>query len=532
MAGIKDRLIQFILRGKDDLSPEARKAAKALEDVQSQSQSLRDEFDRAKSARGLAESLKQTQRAAEQAEQALVQNDLQVRELREALNQSPEAAGLAQSLKDAEREGRKLAKQVTALNASLSDHEAAARDAGIDTADLANEEKRLAAELAKAKAAVGDNTDEVRRLENELRKASRAAAQHTSRVDAARAAMSSGAKQVLAFAAAYVSLNAAFGLVQKGLNVVRDGIYKMLETGDKFEGMRTQLEALMGSVEGGERATEWITRFARDTPLRLQDVTEAFTLLKAYGLDPMDGTLQAVTDQSQKLGGGLEKLTGISSALGQAWAKQKLQTEEILQLVERGVPAWQMLAKVTGQTAAKVEELASKGKLGRDVIRQLIEEIGRDAEGAAAANMTRLVGIVSNLRYVFDGFLNRIGESGALDYVKQQLLGVADAIDQMDRDGKLDQLATTLSDAFIEASEWVKRFIGDIADFDLSELSDKASTWLSDLGAKLDDARMRVQLFVAPFTTLFQGLVAGFAAIGLAAVSLAKNMADPFLAAG
>lgn len=532
MAGIKDRLIQFILRGKDDLSPEARKAAKALEDVQSQSQSLRDEFDRAKSARGLAESLKQTQRAAEQAEQALVQNDLQVRELREALNQSPEAAGLAQSLKEAEREGRKLAKQVTALNASLSDHEAAARDAGIDTADLANEEKRLAAELAKAKAAVGDNTDEVRRLENELRKASRASSEYRSRVDAARSAMTSGAKQVLAFAAAYVSLNAAFGLVQKGLNLVRDGIYSMLQTGDQFEGMQTQLTALMGSIEGGEQATEWIKRFTRDTPLQLQDVTEAFTLLKAFGLDPMDGTLQAITDQSEKLGGGMEKLTGISSALGQAWAKQKLQGEEILQLVERGVPVWDLLQKVTGKNTEQLQELSSKGKLGRDVIRDLITEIGKAAEGSAAANMSRLTGIVSNLRDVAADFLDRIAKSGALDYVKQQLLGVADAIDQMDRDGKLDQLATTLSDAFIEASEWVKRFIGDIADFDLSELSDKASTWLSDLGAKLDDARMRVQLFVAPFTTLFQGLVAGFAAIGLAAVTLAKNIADPFLAAG
>ncbi|OWL90134.1 tape measure protein [Halopseudomonas aestusnigri] len=532
MAGIKDRLIQFILRGKDDLSPEARKAAQALEDVQSQSQSLRDEFDRARSARGLAETLKQTQRAAEQAEQALVQNDLQVRELREALNQSPEAAGLAQSLKDAEREGRKLAKQVTALNASLSDHEAAARDAGIDTADLANEEKRLAAELAKAKAAVGDNTDEVRRLENELRKASRASSEYRSRVDAARSAMTSGAKQVLAFAAAYVSLNAAFSLVQKGLNLVRDGIYSMLQTGDQFEGMQTQLTALMGSIEGGEQATEWIKRFTRDTPLQLKDVTEAFTLLKAFGLDPMDGTLQAITDQSEKLGGGMEKLTGISSALGQAWAKQKLQGEEILQLVERGVPVWDLLQKVTGKNTEQLQELSSKGKLGRDVIRDLITEIGKAAEGSAAANMSRLAGIVSNLRDVAADFLDRIAKSGALDYVKQQLLGVADAIDQMDRDGKLDQLATTLSDAFIEASEWVKRFIGDIADFDLSELSDKASTWLSDLGAKLDDARMRVQLFVAPFTTLFQGLVAGFAAIGLAAVTLAKNIADPFLAAG
>lgn len=526
MAGIKDRLIQFILRGKDDLSPEARKAAKALEDVQSQSQSLRDEFDRAKSARGLAESLKQTQRAAEQAEQALVQNDLQVRELREALNKAPEAAGLAQSLKEAEREGRKLAKQVTSLNASLSDQEAAARDAGIDTADLANEEKRLAAELAKAKAAVGDNTGEVRRLENELRKASRASSEYRSRVDAARDAMASGTKRVLAFAAAYVSLNAAFGLVQKGLNLVRDGIYSMLETGDRFEGMQTQLTALMGSIEGGEKATEWIKQFTRDTPLQLQDVTEAFTLLKAFGLDPMDGTLQAITDQSEKLGGGMEKLTGISSALGQAWAKQKLQGEEILQLVERGVPVWDLLQKVTGKNTEQLQELSSKGKLGRDVIRDLIAEIGKAAEGSAAANMSRLTGIVSNLRDVASDFLDRIAQSGALDYVKRQLLDVADAIDQMDKDGRLDALAESLSNAFVQGSEKVKEFVQELAQVDFNKLIDDSARWFNSFGEHIDTAVGQIETVLRPARTGVNVVTAFFAAwvTGLS-FALSKSLA-------
>ncbi|MEG6624265.1 tape measure protein, partial [Pseudomonas aeruginosa] len=84
-------------------------------------------------------------------------------------------------------------------------------------------------------------------------------------------------------------------------------------------------------------------------------------LLKAYGLDPMDGSLKAIEDQSEKLGGGMERLEGITTAVGQAWAKQKLQTEEILQLVERGVPVWDMLAKVTGKNAAQLQDLASKG---------------------------------------------------------------------------------------------------------------------------------------------------------------------------
>ena len=40
----------------------------------------------------------------------------------------------------------------------------------------------------------------------------------------------------------------------------------------------------------------------------------------------------------------MERLNGMTLALGQAWAKQKLQGEEILQLVERGVPVWSLLS--------------------------------------------------------------------------------------------------------------------------------------------------------------------------------------------
>ena len=84
MAGIKDRLIQFILRGKDEMSPEARKVSKALEDVQSKSQGLRDEFDKAKSAQGLATAFRTTSDAADR-----------VRSTLERMQQPPSGAKLA-----------------------------------------------------------------------------------------------------------------------------------------------------------------------------------------------------------------------------------------------------------------------------------------------------------------------------------------------------------------------------------------------------------------------------------------------------
>src|SRR5690606_7197735 len=221
-------------------------------------------------------------------------------------NQNPGSKGLADSLRVAEREAARAARELDKLTAETKRAEEAAQAAGIDTSRLAEEEKRLAAEVDKAKEAVADNTKQLRDLERQQRAASRAAAEHKSRVDSVKSAMSSGAKQVLAFAAAYVSLNAAFGLVQKGLNLVRDGIRSMLDTGYDCEQMQNRITGLMDSVAEGEQATAWIAQFAKDTGQLIPDVTEAFALLKAYGLDPMDGSLQAITDKSVQLGGGME----------------------------------------------------------------------------------------------------------------------------------------------------------------------------------------------------------------------------------
>lgn len=511
---IKDRLIQFILRGKDEMSPEVKKATEAVDGLSQEAERLGQTLDSAKGAQGLAASLKNVRRAVEQAEGAIVQGDLQIRELREALNKAPGSEGLQQSLKTAEREARRAHKQLAALRSELADTEQAARAAGVDTDNLADEQQRLAADVTKAKAALEANNVALRAAQRAQAAASRAAAEHVSRVGAVREAMSSGARQVLAFAAAYISLNAAFALVQRGLNAVSGGIRSMLATGDQFELLDKRMASLMGSVAGGEQATAWIRDFAKNTPLGLTDVTEAFALLKSYGLDPMDGTLQALVDKNEQLGGGMERLQGIASALGQAYAKQKLQTEEILQLVERGVPVWSLLGKVTGKNAAQLQELASKGRLGRDVIAALTKEIGASAQGAAAENMGTLTGLMSNLSDTWTDFLGRIAKSGALDYAKQQLAGVAEYIEQMDRDGRLDRLATSLSTAFEQGAEKAKVFLNRLVEIDFNKLSDDSSSFFNDFGSRLDRATQSVQLFIAPFRTMFNGLTAGLSTIG------------------
>ena len=120
----------------------------------------------------------------------------------------------------------------------------------------------------------------------------------------------------------------------------------------------------------GQRATD-------TSAVAFQDVVDQAKKLKAFGLDPLNGSLQALIDQNAAVGGSQQDLEGKVLALGQAWAKQKLQGEEILQLVERGVPVWSLLEKATGLNVTQLRKLSEQGKLGRDTIKALYEEIGK-----------------------------------------------------------------------------------------------------------------------------------------------------------
>ncbi|QJD58199.1 tape measure protein [Pseudomonas sp. gcc21] len=513
---IKDRLIQFVLRGKDELSPEAKKAAEALQKVSAEGKELTAALDNAKGAQGLALGLKNTSAAAERAQTTLDRTEKRITSLQDELEKNPASKGLTVSLRSAEREAAKAARELDRLTAQTKEMEAAAQAAGIDTRNLSEEEKRLAAEVDRAKTAVTGNTKQLRELERQQRAAGRAAAEHKTRVDSAKEAMNSAGKRVLGFAAAYVSLNAAMRLVQGGLNLVRDGIRSMLETGSDFEQMQLRITGLMGSVAEGEKATAWISDFAKQTGQLIPDVTEAFALLKAYGLDPMDGSLQAITDKSVQLGGGMERLQGITGALGQMWAKEKIQQEEVLQLTERGVVVWPLLEKAMGKTTAQLQDMAAKGLLGRDAVKLLIDEIGRTADGAAAAGLETLTGKMNLLRNSAAEFLDRIADSGAMDEVKERMTGLADQIDRMDQDGTLDNLAQALSNAFVQGIEKVEEFAKELGAVDFKQLSDDSAAWLNQFGTKIDETRTRVQLFVAPFRTLFNGLTAGISGIGAA----------------
>ena len=121
------------------------------------------------------------------------------------------------------------------------------------------------------------------------------------------------------------------------------------------------------------------------------------------------------------------------------------------------------MEKATGKNVQELQKLSSAGKLGRDIIALLIDEIGKSSAGAAAENMSLLSSYVSNLKDNWQNFLDEVAQSGALQYAKDQLKGISDQIGNMSEDGRLSRLARSISDGFIRMAESIKASFHDVS---------------------------------------------------------------------
>ncbi|MBU5692283.1 tape measure protein [Vibrio cholerae] len=233
-----------------------------------------------------------------------------------------------------------------------------------------------------------------------------------------------------------------------------------VKTAAEFERYQTMLNKLQGSPEAGAKAMAWIEEFTQNTPYAIDEVTQSFVRLKAFGIDPMDGTMQSIADQAAMIGGTAETVEGIATALGQAWTKGKLQSEEALQLLERGVPVWDYLIKSSkelgmnngrGFTKEELDDMSSKGKLGRDAIRALIKQMGKESAGAAKEQMNTWNGMISNMGDHWKLFQKDVMGSGAFTVLKDQLGEFLGMLDEMKKTGEYDEFVEKVGRDLVEA---------------------------------------------------------------------------------
>ena len=230
----------------------------------------------------------------------------------------------------------------------------------------------------------------------------------------------------------------------------------MLRTAADFEMAGIRMKQTFG--DQGDAANKWLQKFATDTPMAFADTQQAMMRLKTAGIDPMNGSLQALVDYNAKVGGDAENLNGYISAISKGFIKGKLSMEEINPLLERNVKVFDLLAQETGgkYTADQMQKMLQEGKLGRKAIAALLRAMGRDSKGAAKEQMKTWDGLVSNLEDTWTSMQARFMEHGAFDTLKKEMGSFVDWLNEKIDDGTLDEFAKTVSDVLVKALQELK----------------------------------------------------------------------------
>ncbi|MDY6216922.1 tape measure protein [Actinobacillus porcinus] len=230
----------------------------------------------------------------------------------------------------------------------------------------------------------------------------------------------------------------------------------MIRVAADFEMANIRMKQTFG--KRGDEAMAWLKKFATDTPMAFGDVQDAAMQMMTAGIDPMNGSLQALVDWNAKVGGSTENLNAYISSFAKMKIKGKMSWEDIQPLLERNVPVLKMLAEATGgkYTEKQIMKMIQEGKMQGKALDALWKQMGKNAKGAAKEQMKTWDGLVSNLEDTWVSMQAQFMEHGAFDSLKKELGSFLEWLNSKIDDGTLDAFAKTVSETLTDALQGLK----------------------------------------------------------------------------
>lgn len=208
-------------------------------------------------------------------------------------------------------------------------------------------------------------------------------------------------------------LNVAGGnILTSILGKVTGGMTDAIQVGVNYnkmlEAQSIAFQTLGQSAADTEKHLADLQALGLKTPFDYQDLVKASITMSAFGfetrsrIDDLRKLADGAAIGAAATGNFAESLQGVILALGQMRATGKLSAEEMNQLINRGLPAWDILAKKIGISVKELRALSDAGKLRGDVAASLLTEgIGQYAAGAGDRLSETILGKESNVRDAF-----------------------------------------------------------------------------------------------------------------------------------
>ena len=206
------------------------------------------------------------------------------------------------------------------------------------------------------------------------------------------------------------TLTKTFAPLLAAVSVLGAARFVFVKTAE-LETQRKSLEVLTGSIEKTNSIITELQEFGAVTPFTSSELIEQTKRLKAFGFETEE-LVDTTKRLSEVAGATGADLTGIATAFGQIRAKGKLQQEENLQLLERGVDITTELKRITGLQGDAFEEAQRKGKIGADLVNQALINLTNEGGaffGGATAQADTLNGLLSTLQDSIETVARTVG---------------------------------------------------------------------------------------------------------------------------
>lgn len=275
-------------------------------------------------------------------------------------------------------------------------------------------------------------------------------------------------------------------------------------------------QTMLKSADAGTKILKDLQKFAADTPFDVPGVVQSAQQLVAFGFaaDEVIPTLRTLGDAAAGLGKSTEGVQQLAYALGQIKTSGTLKTEDINQLTNAGIGAWEMLAQASGKSISEIKDMTAKGMIDSlAAVEVLTNGINKAYGGMMEKTSKEITGLVSNIEETVGNTSVVIGKYmiDAFD-IKDILQGVSDNL------GNVSTKLTEAQEAGKSFSEAIRECVPAPV---LVALGSLATVLSGAVVAAMVAATASVYGFIAATLPISGPIIAAGAAIGAVCAGIA-----------
>lgn len=219
------------------------------------------------------------------------------------------------------------------------------------------------------------------------------------------------------------SIDDVISNIQNSMNIAIGGwsigkfVNQMMQVRGQFQQTEMAFKTMLQSEEKADALMKQLIRTAAVTPFGVEDVTEGAKQLLAFNVaaEDVNKTLIGLGDVAAGMGLNLKDLVML---YGTTIAKGKMDTMDLYQFLNRGIPIADEIAKVMGldvtNAIKEVQKQIKAGKVTSDIFIQAMQNMSAEGSkfgGLMEAQSKTITGQISNIEDAIEQMFNDLGKS-------------------------------------------------------------------------------------------------------------------------